>query len=196
MWIKKALLCVMAMLILWSTAFAQDLTDEEIERRALMMKNEIVGDPNSKGSLNMVKPFQPIQMNAASLKEKDSSFYEAIGIEAELIEEITQRSGHTMRLEDNDGHLITLVFKCYNNEQCFVFETDDQGVEYLIDVVYGSYADNYAADLVELAGGRYLLINVHGHGTGTMRNWTAWYNLETRRVEMYTLREAYPGNEC
>lgn len=191
MWIKKVLLCVMAMLILWSIAFAQDLTDEEIERRALLLKNEIVGDPNSNGSLNMVKPFQPIKMNSSSLKEKDSSFYEDIGIEAELIEEITQRSGHTMRLEDNDGHLITLVFKCYNYEQCFVFETDDQGDEYLIDVVYGSYAGSYSADLVELAGGRYLLINVHGHGTGTMRNWTAWYNLETRRVEMYTLREAY-----
>lgn len=191
MWIRKALLCVMAMLILWSTAFAQDLTDEEIERRALLLKNEIAGDPNSKGSLNMVKPFQPIKMNSSSLKEKDSSFYEGIGIETELIEEITQRSGHIMRLEDNDGHLITLVFKCYNNEQCFVFETNDQGVEYLIDVVYGSYVGNYAADLVELAGGRYLLINVNGHGTGTMRNWTAWYNLETRRVEMYTLREAY-----
>lgn len=191
MWIKKALLCVMAMLILWSTAFAQDLTDEEIKRRALLLKNEIVGDPNSKGSLNMVKPFQPIKMNSSSLKEKDSSFYEDIGIEAELIEEITQRSGHTMRFEDNDGHLITLVFKCYNYEQCFVFETDDQGDEYLIDVVYGSYAGSYSADLVELAGGRYLLINVHGHGTGTMRNWTAWYNLETRRVELYTLREAY-----
>ena len=191
MWIKKALLCVMAMLFLWSTAFAQDLTDEEIKNRALLLKNEIVGDPNTNGSLNMVKPFQPIRMNAASLKEKDSSFYEGIGIEVELIEEITQSNGYTMRLEDNDGHLITLVFKCYNNEQCFVFETDDQGDEYLIDVVYGSYAGSYSADLVELAGGRYLLINVHGHGTGTMRNWTAWYNLETRRVEMYTLREAY-----
>lgn len=191
MWMKKALLCVMAMLILWSTAFAQDLTDEEIKRRALLLKNEIVGDPNSKGSLNMVKPFQPIKMNSSSLKEKDSSFYEGIGIETELIEEITQRSGHIMRLEDNDGHLITLVFKCYNNEQCFVFETNDQGVEYLIDVVYGSHTGSYAADLVEMAGGRYLLINIHGHGTGTMRNWTAWYNLETRRVEMYTLREAY-----
>lgn len=56
---------------------------------------------------------------------------------------------------------------------------------------YGSYAGSYSADLVELAGGRYLLINVHGHGTGTMRNWTAWYSLETRRVELYTLREAY-----
>ena len=132
MWIKKALLCVMAMLFLWSTAFAQDLTDEEIKNRALLLKNEIVGDPNTNGSLNMVKPFQPIRMNAASLKEKDSSFYEGIGIEVELIEEITQSNGYTMRLEDNDGHLITLVFKCYNNEQCFVFETDDQGDEYLM----------------------------------------------------------------
>ena len=191
MWMKRILVCVAALLIICSFAYAQDLTAEEVEQRALMLKNEIVGDPNSKGSLNMFKPFQPIKMNSSSLKEKDSSFYEDIGIEAELIEEITQRSGHTMRLEDNDGHLITLVFKCYNYEQCFVFETDDQGDEYLIDVVYGSYAGSYSADLVELAGGRYLLINVHGHGTGTMRNWTAWYNLETRRVEMYTLREAY-----
>ena len=67
MWMKKALLCVMAMLILWSTAFAQDLTDEEIERRALLLKNDIAGDPNSKGSLNMDKPFQPIKMNSSSL---------------------------------------------------------------------------------------------------------------------------------
>ena len=76
----------MAMLFLWLTAFAQELTAEEIERRALLLKSEIVGDPNSNGSLNMVNPFQPIRMNAASLKEKDSSFYEDIGIEAELIE--------------------------------------------------------------------------------------------------------------
>lgn len=106
MCIKKVLLCVIAIILLCSTALAQDLTAEEIERRSLLVKNEIVGDPNTNGSLNMVKPFQPIRMDAASLKEKDSSFYEDIGIEAELIEEITQRSGHTMRLEDNDGHLI------------------------------------------------------------------------------------------
>ena len=191
MWIKKALLCIMAMLLLWPTAFAQDLTDEEIERRALMMKNEIVGDPNTNGSLNMVSPFQPLKMDSSSLKQKTSDFYAGIGIETDRIDDVMQIGGNKMSLVDNDGHLITLIFCGYDKDHCFVFEKNEQGDEYLVDVVYGSYAGNYSADLVELAGGRYLLINVYGHGTGTMRNWTAWYNLETRRVELYTLREAY-----
>jgi uncharacterized protein YgiM (DUF1202 family) len=114
-----------------------------------------------------------------------------IGIETDLIDEVMQIGGNEMCLVNNDGHLITLIFCGYDNDHCFVLEKNEQGDEYLVDVVYGCYAGSYSADLVELAGGRYLLINVHGHGTGTMRNWTAWYNLETRRVELYTLREAY-----
>ena len=86
MWMKRILVCVAALLIICSFAYAQDLTAEEVEQRALMLKNEIVGDPNSKGSLNMFKPFQPIKMNSSSLKQKPSAFYVGIGIETDLID--------------------------------------------------------------------------------------------------------------
>lgn len=191
MWLKKIFVCVMAMLLTCATAFAQEITDEEITHRALQLKDEITWGPNCKGSLNMVYPFQPIQMDSSALKEQGASFYASIGIEPDLIDDIMQIGGNGMSFEDNDGRRITLIFMGYDNDHCFVFEENEQGVEYLIDVVYGSYAGLYSADLVELEGGRYLLTNVYGHGSGSMRNWTSWYNLETRQVEFYTLREGY-----
>lgn len=191
MWMKKILVCVMAMLLTCATAFAQEITDEEITHRALQLKDEITWAPNCKGSLNMVNPFLPIQMDSSALKEQGASFYASIGIEPDLIDDIMQIGGNEMSIEDNYGRRITLIFMGYDNDHCFVFEENEQGIEHLIDVVYGSYAGSYSADLVELEGGRYLLTNVYGHGSGSMRNWTSWYNLETRQVELYTLREAY-----
>lgn len=188
---KKILVCVMVLLLTCTSAFAQEIPNDEINNWAVMLKSLIASNPNCKGSLNMVKPFQPIQMEASSLEAKGRAFYAEIGIATDLIDDVIRFSGEELHFEDRQGRMITLVFRGYENDHCFVFEKNEQGVEYLVDVVYGSYPSFVSADLVELKGGRYLLTNVNGHGSGSMRNWTSWYNLETRQVELYTLREGY-----
>ena len=188
---KKILVCVMVLLLTCTSAFAQEIPNDEINSWAVMLKSLIASNPNCKGSLNMVKPFQPIQMEASSLEAKGRAFYAEIGIATDLIDDVIRFSGEELHFEDNQERLITLVYRGYENDHCFVFEKNEQGVEYLVDVVYGSYPSSVSADLVELKGGRYLLTNVNGHGSGSMANWTSWYSLENRRVELYTLREAY-----
>ena len=184
---KKILVCVMVLLLTCTSAFAQEIPNDEINNWAVMLKSLIASNPNCKGSLNMVKPFQPIQMEASSLEAKGRAFYAEIGIATDLIDDVIRFSGEELHFEDNQERLITLVFRGYENDHCFVFEKNEQGVEYLVDVVYGSYPSSVSADLVELKGGRYLLTNVNGHGSGSMANWTSWYSLENRRVELYTL---------
>ena len=106
MWLKKILVCVLAMLLTCATAFAQEITDEEITHKALQLKDEITWGPNCKGSLNMVYPFQSIQMDSSALKEQGASFYASIGIETDLIDDIMQIGGNEMSFDDNDGRRI------------------------------------------------------------------------------------------
>ena len=67
---KKLAVCifVVALIVVCSCAFADEITAQEIERRAFLVKSVVSGEPNSKGSLNMEKPFLPIRMEASSLK--------------------------------------------------------------------------------------------------------------------------------
>ena len=188
---KKLLTFILVILLVCSCAAAEEMGEEEIQRRALLVKEVISGDPNSKGSLNMGKPFQPIRMKASSLGEKDKAFFLELGIDEERIEDVSRISRETVSLKDQEGHEIKVIFRGYENDHAFVFEKDEKGDEYLIDVVYSSYGNGVAADLVELSGGRYLQTNVYGHGSGSMCNWTSWYNLDTRKVDLYTVREAY-----
>ena len=68
--VKKLAVCifVVALIVFCSCAFADEITAQEIERRALLVKSVVSSEPNSKGSLNMEKPFLPIRMEASSLK--------------------------------------------------------------------------------------------------------------------------------
>ena len=190
---KKLAVCifVVALIVFCSCAFADEITAQEIERRALLVKSVVSGEPNSKGSLNMEKPFLPIRMEASSLKGRDKAFFLERGIDEESVADVSRIGSDIVRLHDREGHEIKVIFSGYENDHAFVFEEDEKGEEYLIDIVYSSYGNGAAADLVELSGGRYLLINVYGHGSGSMSNWTSWYNLDTRKVDLYTVREAY-----
>ena len=190
---KKLAVCifVVALIVVCSCAFADEITAQEIERRALLVKSVVSGEPNSKGSLNMENPFLPIRMEASSLKGRDKAFFLELGIDEESIADVSRIGSDIVRLHDREGHEIKVIFSGYENDHAFVFEEDEKGEEYLIDIVYSSYGNGAAADLVELSSGRYLLINVYGHGSGSMSNWTSWYNLDTRKVDLYTVREAY-----
>ena len=59
---KKLAACifVVALIVVCSCAFADEIIAQEIERRALLVKSVVSSEPNSKGSLNMEKPFSPI----------------------------------------------------------------------------------------------------------------------------------------
>ena len=188
---KKLLTFILVILLVCTQAVAEEMSEEEILNRALLVKEMINGDPNSKGSLNMEKPFSPIRMEASSLKGRDKAFFLELGIDEESVADVSRIGSDIVSLHDREGHEIKVIFSGYENDHAFVFEEDEKGEEYLIDVVYSSYGNGAAADLVELSGGRYLLINVYGHGSGSMSNWTSWYNLDTRKVDLYTVREAY-----
>ena len=188
---KKLLTFILVMLLVCTQAIAEEMSEEEIQNRALLVKEMINGDPNSKGSLNMEKTFSPIRMEASSLKGRDKAFFLELGIDEESVADVSRIGSDTVSLHDREGHEIKVIFSGYENDHAFVFEKDEEGEEYLIDVVYSSYGNGATADLVELSGGRYLLTNVYGHGSGSMSNWTSWYNLDTRKVDLYTVREAY-----
>ena len=188
---KKLLTFVLVILLVCTQAIAEEMSEEEIQNRALLVKEMINGDPNSKGSLNMEKPFSPIRMEASSLKGRDKAFFLELGIDEESVADVSRIGSDIVSLHDREGHEIKVIFSGYENDHAFVFEEDEKGEEYLIDIVYSSYGNGAAADLVELSGGRYLLTNVYGHGSGSMSNWTSWYNLDTRIVDLYTVREAY-----
>ena len=188
---KKLLTFILVILLVCTQAIAEEMSEEEIQNRALLVKEMINGDPNSKGSLNMEKPFSPIRMEASSLKGRDKAFFLELGIDEESVSDVSRIGSDIVSLHDREGHEIKIIFSGYENDHAFVFEKDEKGEEYLIDVVYSSYGNGAAADLVELSGGRYLLTNVYGHGSGSMSNWTSWYNLDTRKVDLYTVREAY-----
>ena len=163
---KKLAVCifVVALIVVCSCAFADEITAQEIERRALLVKSVVSGEPNSKGSLNMEKPFLPIRMEASSLKGRDKAFFLELGIDEESVADVSRIGSDIVRLHDREGHEIKVIFSGYENDHAFVFEKDEEGEEYLIDVVYSSYGNGATADLVELSGGRYLLTNVYGHG--------------------------------
>ena len=188
---KKLLTFILVILLVCTQAVAEEMSEEEIQNRAFLVKEMINGDPNSKGSLNMEKPFSPIRMEASSLKGRDKAFFLELGIDEESVSDVSRIGSDIVSLHDREGHEIKIIFSGYENDHAFVFEKDEKGEEYLIDVVYSSYGNGAAADLVELSGGRYLLTNVYGHGSGSMSNWTSWYNLDTRKVDLYTVREAY-----
>ncbi|MBP3657026.1 MAG: hypothetical protein J6K32_10060 [Clostridia bacterium] len=173
---------------------AEGITDEEIARRAQVVMSVVGDEPNCEGSLNMVRPFEPVIMTPATLMEQEAAFFLEMGIEEDRLAEAGRIGGDEVIFYDSDGRRITILFSGYEYDHAFVFEKSTDGTERLIDIVYSGYGNGPAADYVELSGGRYLLLNVYAHGSGTMRNWTAWYNLDARKVELYTVREGHESD--
>ena len=113
---KKLLTFILVMLLVCTQAIAEEMSEEEIQNRALLVKEVINGDPNSKGSLNMEKPFSPIRMEASSLKGRDKAFFLELGIDEESVADVSRIGSDIVSLHDREGHEIKVIFSGYEND--------------------------------------------------------------------------------
>lgn len=166
-------------------------TDAEIARIADELHDALAGDQGTTSTLNMESPFAPVEMAARPLTQEERATLIRMGINEAAAQDLTEQNPQTWSDTDSTGRTITVLFYGAYGETALVFETRTDGRTYLLDVLYGTNDNAAQAEIVELAGGRYLLTNGWAHGTGIYRGWTNWYHLDTRRMDLRTLREGY-----
>lgn len=185
---KKRLAAMLsALLIMVSCAAAQGAETETMQA----LHDELAGEQKIPASLHMDHPFAPLSLPAARLTQEHAEMLRQIGLEEDIAADFTG-SGRRWSDTDSDGRTITVVFYSAYGDFVAVFQTETDGTTVLLDVLMGT-SDQGAgtAELLELKSGRYLLTGGWGHGTGTGRDWTNWYNLDSRKMELRTLRSGY-----
>lgn len=155
-------------------------------------KEGLLAEPGLEGStLNMIKPFEPIEMRAEDFDRTDTGFLQSLGLDEDYILDASGSGQSRWTGTDSSGRRITVLFCGYYGEEGFVFVREADGTERLVDVILCCSRAPDSAQIVKLAHGRYLLTNGYGHGSGTARYWTNWYNLDTRRMELIVLRSGW-----
>lgn len=187
---KRMLTLLMCMLCCMLCAAALG-EDADLIGGVQALRDELAGEQKVEWSLNMGAPMATVEMKADAFDAKDEAFLRQLGFGEDYIGDITSMGSSRWSDTDSDGQTITVVFCGAYGETAFVFQRDTDGSEYLLDVLLGTNDNVVSAEIVELSGARYLLTNGYGHGTGTYRGWTNWYNLDMRRMELRTLREGY-----
>lgn len=187
---KRLLVMGMLLMLLFAPCAAENEAARLVQD-ARMLHEMLSASPASVPSLNMERPFAPIKMEASAFDRKDEAFFRKLGVGEGDIGDIISAGMSRWSGTANDGQTITVIFCGAYGETAFVFKRNADRDEYLIDVLFGTNDNAASAEIVELAGARYLLTNGYGHGTGTYSGWTNWYNLDLRKMELRTLREGY-----
>ncbi|MDO5299835.1 MAG: SH3 domain-containing protein [Clostridia bacterium] len=183
---RRILLLMTAWMLLACGGLAEEIHWAETARE------DLLAEPRLEGStLNMAKPFEPIELRPEDFDRTDTAFLQRLGLDEDLIWDVTGCGQSEWTGMDGDGRQITVLFcGCYG-EEGFVFVKELDGTQRLVDVILCSANVPDTAQIVELAHGRYLLTNGYGHGGGTARYWSNWYNLDTRRMELFVLRSGW-----
>lgn len=187
----KRLLIIGLLLMLLFAPCAAENEAAQLEADARMLHEMLSASPAGVPSLNMERPFAPIKMEVSMFDRRDEVFFRELGIGEGDIGDIVSVGASRWSGTDSDGRMITVIFCGAYGEAAFVFERNADGDEYLLDVLFGTNDNTVSAEIVELAGARYLLTNGYGHGSGAYRGWTNWYNLDLRKMELRMLREGY-----
>ncbi len=145
--------------------------------------------PHNAQSLNMVRPFKPIEMSYADFHKEDQALLQALGFDSDEQTDIAVSGATMWKGYDDFGRQVVVVFCGSYGSYGFVFLCSSSGVEHLTDVLLDCYGEETAAAVITMANSyNYLLTEAWGHGSGTERWWTRWYNLDTRRMELSYLR--------
>lgn len=178
---KKHVFWVVVFLAVWccGMGYAQD-------NNGLM---ELLLSPHEAVSLNMVQPFAPVKMDLTAFDQGDRAFLQSLGLDESDCDDIAGSGAVTWRGADDAGREAAVVFCGAYGEYGFVFLPDASGTVYLTDVLLGCCGAQAGASIVTMANGiPYLLTEAWGHGSGSERWWTRWYNLNGRRMELSYLR--------
>lgn len=163
-------------------------TGISLEDAVRRLKNDLDAEPYGCESLNTVGEFEPVRMAAEAFDPKDTAFLLSVGVDESWAQDAALGVRGSVTHESRAGTQITVIFCGTYGEAGFVFEKKQDGSECLADVIFGAYGAPEQTDFVEMAGANYLLTSSYGHGTGTERLWTNWYNLDAKRVDLHLVR--------